>query len=313
MILRWVSQSLGWCISWVRINRIDHVTLKQRDWVRKRRTPLSGWLIVLGNAVFRLRAVPVQVLHRQQWKRWEQTVQLAIGRSGQDRHRNALLSVADLHNVQSTTDESNAWFEPAGVYSVWIPGRTLREVLCDRSTSREQVSLTLAAALSRLYALHQIEIEIQTQTGRRRMKLSHGDASVANIMYDADRELMTWFDFDLRHDFNCVASDRHADDLRAFLFTAVDCLPSANGHDSCDARDIGLIAMLSAISDHYPDIVVWRTLARWLRGRSIARDPFHQAQRFRLRQTHRRRDCDSIVLTIANTASRGNPPGIGDP
>lgn len=257
----WFVGRFAWCVSWVRINRVNFQTVDQSDgggtWVHKQRLPLSGLLAVAGNFVFRLRTVPVVVLPRPTWETWQRKIHQVTGRPGDDR---------------VTLGAGKALLWPL------IEGRPLAEIISQRYAKVEeqqtQTTALLGVALGQLYQLHQIEIEIDgTQ-----LRVSHGDASVANVMFDKQTQTMTWFDFDLRHDLWASAEDRHADDLRSFLFTAVESLPS----EAFSTHDID--GLLKSIMPAYPKAEVWAALSRIINDRWFGCDLFHQAQLFRLRK-----------------------------
>jgi hypothetical protein len=122
----------------------------------------------------------------------------------------------------------------------------------------------LPAAVEALYALHGHDL--------RGQPLSHGDATAHNVLFDG--QTARWFDFDAMHDQRLSARRRHADDLRALLFSAVGCAPQR------------LEAMLEAVLA-YPDASVLRELAAQVTSRRLALSPYHHGQALRSAALHR--------------------------
>ncbi|MFK7766494.1 MAG: hypothetical protein AB8B55_04685 [Mariniblastus sp.] len=89
-------------------------------------------------------------------------------------------------------------------------GKPLDQCLMEQSNLQFRLEMVSSAARA-LWQLHQHSIAD--------WPLSHGDASVQNVFYDRESRNATWFDFDLRHSLSVSSLKRHADDLRAFLFT----------------------------------------------------------------------------------------------
>ena len=58
--------------------------------------------------------------------------------------------------------------------------------------------------------------------------LSHGDATVENVIIDDARTNASWLDFDTMHESRMDAAWRHADDLRALTYSAAARVPAAS-------------------------------------------------------------------------------------
>lgn len=221
-----------------------------------------------GNIVFRRRTVPVVVLRRRSWETWQRKILQATARPGDD-------------PIEPPPNKVMLW--------PLIKGRPLVEFISDQQqpvdTTLTQTAELLRAALVRLYQLHQTEIEIDgTQ-----LWVSHGDASVANVMFDQETQTMTWFDFDLRHDLSVSAKNRHADDLRSFLFTAVESLPPGVFSDA------DVTGLLNSIKPAYPRSEVWEALLRIVGDRWFECDLFHRAQLMRLRKGRGKRNTTTLI------------------
>jgi len=203
-----------------------------------------GWvLIVPGNLVFWFRSVPVRVLHKQEWLRWECDVKLAT--------RN-----------EEITFGRNLVCEK-------IPGESLSLVAQSDMQYSEKRELLVIATES-LRKFHETEIDV---AGLGRSLLSHGDAAITNVLYDSKTKHAVWFDFDLRHDLRCPAVQRHADDLRSLLFSAVHLF---NG----DSIEDWIQSQRTA----YPIDEVWVALANQVSSRWFAIDVFHHSQIARARK-----------------------------
>ena len=85
-------------------------------------------------------------------------------------------------------------------------------------------------------------------------------------MMGLDADTATWFDFDLRHDLNIPAPLRHADDLRALLFSAAHYFSLEN-----------LADLVHITKKTYDEGEVWHELARQLNDRWFRLDVFHFA------------------------------------
>ena len=176
-------------IRFVNINRVTFETVEGTEYVRKSRSRFSWVLITIGNLVFRLRLVPVQVLYTRTWLQWETSLAQAI--------RNETLTPAETLVVRK------------------LPGESLASVL--RHGDDEVKWNAMIAATRALVRLHSAVVD---SNGMDKIRASHGDASTLNALYDAESGIAAWFDFDLRHALHIPADRRHADDLRSLLFTA---------------------------------------------------------------------------------------------
>lgn len=224
----------------VDINRVQihqNQIYKQRCW--------WGWLLILiGNPVLACRSVPVSVLSTNQWIQWEQRVNKALRDESIPDGRvfvcQRLPGVAVAQWLGSLDDET-------------LPDQTLPAKL-----------KVVQSAISGLQQLH--TTDVTTRQGKT-IRLSHGDATISNIFYDESSGAVNWFDFDLRHWLGYPATQRHADDLRAFLF-------SAAVHFSTDE----LPEFLAQMKRHYNEQAVWECLTAQLSSHWFRFDVFHLAQ-----------------------------------
>jgi len=249
IFIEWLLDLIAWCIAGVRINRVSLETIEGREFVRKQRSTFGWILILVGNIVFRFRPVPLEVLPRRNWLDWERGVHTACGTALPKRlSRGLLMPIAG--------------------------GCLLSDALTEQTDETARIEL-LSGVLAELYRLHQFEIEMGAEEESQTVSLSHGDASINNVIYDASTKSACWFDFDLRHDLRQPDDFRHADDLRAFLFTAVQSLPcESHSEDS-------IMRLLESLRNAYPNDSTWVSLGVIVNSRWFAFDVFHRAQMFR--------------------------------
>jgi tRNA A-37 threonylcarbamoyl transferase component Bud32 len=183
----------------VRLHRLDTVQDTPAHWQRKRRTELARILLRPGNAYLRAQGMAVRVLPRAEWLCWERQVAQALGR------------------------EARISPDGAALETPFIPGNTLAEILRGSLPLEDKLSAlrTAAGALKLLHskAIHHADGEA--------WGLSHGDATCHNVVVNLSTSSAEWIDFDMRHEWLCPVIERHADDLRALVFSSAACLPSA--------------------------------------------------------------------------------------
>ncbi len=240
----------------VSINQISFENEAGIQRVRKRRA-WFGWILInIGNVVLLNRRAPLRVLHLHQWLRWEQVVSQAI-RNEDVQVRSALVARR-------------------------IPGQTLADLLSSSSSFESKLE-ALQAAAAALSELHQTEICLPANQS---VLLSHGDASVANVIVrvevdseekakDGLKERGTtaeWFDFDLKHVLKTNANTRFADDLRALVFTA---MPFFEPGDA--------FRLLPVVHGAYANGEVWRHFSEMINSPWLCWDVFHRAQVCRAR------------------------------
>ena len=243
---------VAWCISRVRINRITFENIDGEEFVLKKRSLISPVLISVGNCVLSLRRVPVQVLHYRQWIDWDRQIQTVMASDASQETSQGLL-------VRRK------------------PGQTLTVLIGSKTMGNDRVIEIFSLALRELFRMHQLSVEVGTGADARCSLFSHGDASVSNVLFDVDSNQACWFDFDLRHDFWQPAELRHADDLRAFLFTAMKCLSTQDNSEAIKQQ------FKQAMRSAYPADNVWQSLGKITNSRWFAMDLFHRAQLFRLK------------------------------
>ena len=252
MLLNFILQFIAKSIRWVRINRVKLETLNGVAVVRKSRTPFCWPLIAIGNFTFKFRKVPVKVLYTQRWVEWEHSVAHARGN--------------DFGNLDDSKIESLGSLRRT-VIMKRIHGKTLFRILDEGNLPRREKLSAAAKAFQSLLELHQIKVKPPSRNSNGKdVNLSHGDASIQNVIYDSANHSAVWFDFDLRHDLTTPDFQRHADDLRSLLFTL--------GWFFADSVD-ELVKLAIA---NYPNQVVWSALNELLSKKSFQFDLFHRSQ-----------------------------------
>lgn len=159
----------------------------------KRRTRWSAVLIPPGNAYLRFQGALSAALPRSPWLEWE----LAVGHALERR-------------VCVLNDQRGLQFDE-------YPGISLAELLRSDVPVREKLE-AIEWAASALRTLHQTRI---SACGLVDWPLSHGDATSRNVIIDHVSRTATWIDFDTRHHPGLAAAIRHADDLRALLWSCL--------------------------------------------------------------------------------------------
>lgn len=236
MLKRLVDFCIRWLAARVEAVDINRVWIQQNKVCKTRRW--WGWvLILIGNPVLACRQVPVRVLFATQWIRWEREVKRAV--NGEAISLGSVLVCNRL------------------------PGVPLANWMTDSGETKDVRLEVLKIAMTSLQEFHRVELD---NGSADRIPLSHGDATLNNVLYDAENRSVQWIDFDLRHWLNVPAPQRHADDLRAFLFSAVRHLPVAE-----------IPEFLTAMQQQYDAPSVWSCLRSQLSSCWFRFDVFHRA------------------------------------
>lgn len=104
-----------------------------------------------------------------------------------------------------------------GVMLPALAGVPLGVWLEKRGTTDSVKIKAIAAAFTALRNLHRLSVRWPDGTSH---SFSHSDAHVANVMYDVGANEARWFDFETIHDAQAGSAWRHADDLRALLYSS---------------------------------------------------------------------------------------------
>ena len=203
---RWIARILAsGRLHRIRFARVaDAERTADTEIVLKSRRLGSRLAIALGNLYLRWQRSGVVVLTDDAWLRWEFAVEAAT------RHGVVLQTRPSPHE------------NFRGLISHVCPGRSLRSILTDPACSLDEQFAAMRWAMT---ALHQLHRHVAEWGHGVRQSLSHGDATVNNVIVHETTRSATWIDFDTRHHPQLSELDRHADDMRALIFSVASCLP----------------------------------------------------------------------------------------
>ncbi len=228
--------------------------------IAKRRRWFSHLLIGPINLFLRLLRSGVRVLPGAEWQARERAL-----------HR--LLHGIELESC------SRGWL----VFPRW-PGIVLADYARTAIVPVPDRLRGLAAATRALQELHRFDLPGADGVGER---LSHGDATLRNVVFDPETGTARWFDFDTVHVPGLDAAWRQGDDLRALIDSAV---------ESFDDVPVSLI--LRTIQEAYTDPGPWEQLRARLAREGLHRSLLHRAQANP--SPERRQALESLLLRGAN-------------
>jgi hypothetical protein len=166
----------------------------------------SELLVPAGNAYMALIGEEVRFLPRREWLAWETRV------------------YASLIGVHVDTDAGGRLLVPG------FPGVVLADFLRSDSCSDAQKLAGFQAAVASLRLAHAAPVLWPDGIVR---PFSHGDATARNVLYDPQATRATWIDFETLHTPSLPTESRHADDLRALMWSAAECLGPAHFDALC--------------------------------------------------------------------------------
>ncbi|MEI8021530.1 MAG: hypothetical protein WCH39_25195 [Schlesneria sp.] len=187
-----------------RLHQIRYVDQDDVAVVMKSRRSGSRLAIYSGNRYLKLQKCEVEILRTDEWIRWEKAVQNAM-------------NCADCVPQTELIDGNSHTFTRRHV-----TGSSLRDVLKASRYSEEVKLSAIRWAVDSLCQLHRRSADWGSGV---KQSVSHGDATVDNVIVNVDLQEASWIDFDMRHLPHVSELDRRADDLRALIFSAADCLP----------------------------------------------------------------------------------------
>ena len=232
---------LGRLASRTQLNHIDcePPTSAHAGRVRKKRKRFANLKIFLGNLYAHLMREPIRVLFTRQWQAREQQI-----------HR-------VLYDVEVTLD-AQGWLQ--------IPwhGTALSSLLQDPFRSAQDRLQAIQTTARELHRIHQLVLP--DAKGEPKM-FSHADAGARNVALSESLDRAVWFDFELVHAASMTLAERQADDLRAFLYSTLACLP-----DSEQAQALQLILACEF------DPTVIETLKNLIQNDLLRCNTFHLAQ-----------------------------------
>ena len=184
---------LGGLLAGIKLAEPRAITRPDGRWFVKRRRPWAGVVVAAGNACLALSGVPQRMLSRDAWAAREvETYALAYG-------------------VRAERVAPGTVLVPA------LPGTGGAAVLASRETPAEEKRRVLTAAARALAALHRLVVR---RTDGSTQTFSHGDPTVANVLWDPGTGRASWLDFDVTHDDRRSELERRVDDLRTLAYSA---------------------------------------------------------------------------------------------
>jgi len=176
----------------------------------KCRIPGSDRLIAAGNGLMRIQGGLSECLRCREWIEWEISIAHLLDRD-----------VRPLHHR-------------TGITLPMIPGISLAELL-KSDVCMDHKRQGMQCAGQALRAFHQQTVTIG---GVIDWRVSHGDATCENVIIQGSDNRAAWIDFDMRHRLSVAAIDRHADDLRALIWSSAAMLEPTGFHEvvssTCD-------------------------------------------------------------------------------
>jgi glycosyltransferase involved in cell wall biosynthesis len=253
---RW-PESFGPWLGKLRLHVIEHRQAPGGPTtIAKRRRWFGTLLIGPVNLYLRLLAAGVRVLPWAEWQSRECTLYRV------------------LHGIELDTSH-RGWL----ILPRW-PGVVLSDYARSPLDPAPARLRGLGAASRALWDLHRVTLPRADGVCER---LSHGDATLRNVLFDPATGEARWFDFDTAHDPGLVPAWRHGDDLRALVYSAV---------ESFD--DVPVRQLLRTIRDTYADPGPWEQVRDRLAQGALHISPLHFAQA--CPPTGRRRELESLLL-----------------
>lgn len=249
----------GRVLAGLKINEVHKTNLDQQTFYSKRRRWFAQLSVVIGNLYLKRIGASTQFRQNHQWHLWELEIYRAV------------------YGIHLAIDAKRWLLIPE-----W-PGTVLASYLESEVHSDSEKLQAIRLATRSLSQLH--AVEVRWPDGQKR-PLSHGDATVENVILGDSPLKASWFDFDMIHEQDRDTRWRHADDLRAFAYSAAGRLRAAMYPE-----------LSRVIADGYPDTdgveALAESVSHW-RRRPIS---FHLAQA-RLNYRERQRLDDAILEAV---------------
>jgi hypothetical protein len=229
---------IGRSLAKVRLNRVRLKMENGLELCFKRRRWYARPLIWGGNLYLRWLDSSVRVLPDAAWQMRECNV------------------YTQLYGIDVRLGAHGELIAPAG-----------KGICLDRLLKRNHDAVSqqaLAAAARALKRLHSIQLASGNSS---RIPLSHGDATIFNVLYDIPTDTAHWFDFETEHDPARSWLWRRADDLRALLTSA------------CSVVEEDAIARTAAaLLEAYGDAQISSGVARHLAAGALRPSAYYLAQ-----------------------------------
>ncbi len=212
---------LAGLIARVRINDVDRTVYCKRIYYRKSRYWYSPFVVGGANLVLWVLGIRARFLPLNRWTHRERDV------------------YRYLYNEDVFIGADDRVYVPVR------PGICLAEYLRDPQVNGQEKRAAVAAAAAALQRFH---MNVLPHIGRTDV-LSHGDATVLNVIYDPDLHNAHWIDFETAHADSVSLTDRHADDLQTFILSVLAASPPEEFSDR-----------LRQIYAHYTETEIWFTV-----------------------------------------------------
>jgi len=190
-----IAQFLGSLLSRVRLNVLEkREGIGSTHYLKKRRL-YAAPLIIASNVYLRISRTHVYFLSRRKWLLWEHQVYKEIlGKESQ---------ISDHHTLVLPK----------------LEGATLSDLLISKNECEVRTIEAVGWAIRAIETMH--KCDINWPDGEKR-SFSHGDAKVGNIICDLVSETCYILDYESIHDARMSSEWRHADDLRAIIYSAAE-------------------------------------------------------------------------------------------
>jgi hypothetical protein len=179
----------------IALNTVSEKIRRKRPVLVKRRNIHSEQLADLTNLYFRVADIPIRFWSKvEDWQRWE----------------------IDCFNMLNGDRFRASASGARTVIADKLPGESLWDHL-NRGTLTRRMLLAAAAEFRRAHEFWSDDF---------RGRWSHGDASITNVIYEANSNRARLIDFEIYHEKSLASAARQADDLLVFLLDLVGTLPT---------------------------------------------------------------------------------------
>lgn len=190
---RWMDKALGSVVRQTHLNVVAHQTIGGRLFVIKRRNFFGRCILPLANWFFDVCHVPISFwTDVRDWQRWAITTFRVLN-----------------------PDFDARPIGRRGICMEILPGRSLWQHLQNQTLTARMLEAA-GAELRRAHACWSDYFD---------GPWSHGDNAMCNILYDDSSDLARLIDFEIVHDPNLPAVQRHAEDLLSVLLDLAGFVP----------------------------------------------------------------------------------------
>lgn len=194
-----IAQFLGKLLSGVRLN-----VLKKREGINstyylKKRRWYAALIIIASNVYLRISSTHAYFLSRRKWLLWEHRI------------------YKEILGKECRIDDNRTLILPK------LEGATLSDFLISKNECEVRKIEAVGWAISAIETMH--KCQINWPDGEKRT-FSHGDAKVSNIICNSVSKTCYILDYESIHDAKMSSEWRHADDLRAIIYSAAEYIES---------------------------------------------------------------------------------------